>query len=142
MSQKETNMAMSRNKLQELSMTAVYDILFYIDMNHEIDIKDIVSSLCELPYEECDVYIKEIAIETVKHFPEIVAHLSQYMLKWKFTRINKLSQAILILSYVHFYFVKDTEKGVVINVAVKLAKKYLDDRDYQYINAILDKALC
>lgn len=135
-------MSMSRNKLQELSMTAVYDILFYIDMDHEIDIKDIVSSICELPYEECDVYIKEIAIETIKHFPEIVSRLSQHMLKWKFSRINKLSQAILILSYVHFYFVKDSEKGVVINVAVKLAKKYLDDRDYQYINAILDKALC
>ena len=40
-----------------------------------------------------------------------------------------------------FYYVKDVDKKVVIDVAVKLAKKYLDSTDYKFVNAILDKTL-
>ena len=63
------------------------------------------------------------------------------MINWTFNRINKLEQALLILSYSHFYYVKDVDKKVVIDVAVKLAKKYLDSTDYKFVNAILDKTL-
>ncbi len=115
-------------------------------MEEEVDIKNIVSSLCEEEYENCDIYLKEVAIDSVKYYQQAVEHLSSFMIKWKFSRLNTLAQAILILSYVHFYYIKDNdaqaEKGVVIDVAIRLAKKYLDDKDYRYINAILDKALC
>ena len=33
------------------------------------------------------------------------------------------------------------EKSALINVAVTLAKKYLDEKDYKFINAVLDKVL-
>ena len=36
---------------------------------------------------------------------------------------------------------KDSDKAIVINIAVKLAKKYGDGKDYKYINAVLDNAL-
>lgn len=132
--------------MQEMAMTIVYDILIYNQMEEEVDIKNIVSSLCEEEYENCDIYLKEVAIDSVKYYQQAVEHLSSFMIKWKFSRLNTLAQAILILSYVHFYYIKDNdaqaEKGVVIDVAIRLAKKYLDDKDYRYINAILDKALC
>ena len=62
--------------------------------------------------------------------------------KWKFDRLNRLNQAILLLSLAHYYGVGEVEKAVVINVAVSLAKKYLDDNDYKFVNAILDNVLC
>ena len=33
------------------------------------------------------------------------------------------------------------DKGVVIDIAVKLAKKYLSGKDYRFVNAILDNVL-
>jgi transcription termination factor NusB len=37
--------------------------------------------------------------------------------------------------------VKEVDKKVVIDNAVKLAKKFVDEKDYAFINAILDKVL-
>ena len=61
---------------------------------------------------------------------------------WTFKRLNRLNQAILLMSCAHFFEVKDADKAVVINVAVTLAKRYLDDNDYKFVNAILDNVLC
>ena len=68
--------------------------------------------------------------------------LQAKMDKWKFDRLNRLNQAILLLSLAHYYGVGEVEKAVVINVAVSLAKKYLDYNDYKFVNAILDNVLC
>ena len=43
-------MARSRNSLQPLAMTCIYDALTYIYMDYSIDVKDIVSGLCNEPY--------------------------------------------------------------------------------------------
>lgn len=135
-------MDMSRNKLQEASMTIIYDTLLYIDMGKEIDIKSLISNYFDEPIEDCDLYIKEVCYNVILHFNEIVENLNNYTNKWKFGRLNFLAQAILLLSYSHFYYVKDSNKSIIIDIAIKLAKKYLDDGDYKYINAILDRALC
>ena len=47
-----------------------------------------------------------------------------------------------MLSCVHYLYVDPSvAKGVVIDIAIKLAKTYLNDKDYRFVNAILDKAL-
>ena len=63
------------------------------------------------------------------------------MKKWKFSRLNRLMQAILLLSVAHSRYVQDSEKSVIIDVAVKLSKRFLDDGDYKFVNAILDVTL-
>ena len=64
------------------------------------------------------------------------------MNKWTFERLNRVEQALLLLSYSHYFYVEPAvDKGVVIDVAVKLAKTYLDASDYKFVNAILDKVL-
>ena len=62
------------------------------------------------------------------------------MPKWSFDRLNLLEQAILIMSYTHRQ-TQNADKSIIINVAVKLAKKFLDKDDYKFVNAILDKVL-
>ena len=62
------------------------------------------------------------------------------MPKWNFDRLNLVEQSILIMSYTHKQTQK-VDKGIVINIAVKLAKKYLDGDDYKFVNGILDKVL-
>ncbi len=42
------------------------------------------------------------------------------------------------MSYAHYKYVEKVDAKVVINVAVELAKKYIDDKQAKFINAILD----
>jgi transcription termination factor NusB len=63
------------------------------------------------------------------------------MVNWKFARLNRVAQAILLLAYIHHHYVKDADKSVIIDVAVRLSKKFLHDDEYKFINAILDKVL-
>ena len=45
------------------------------------------------------------------------------------------------MSYAHFYYVEKVDKKVVINTAVDLAKKYVEEKQAKFINAILDGVL-
>ncbi len=132
----------SRNQQQLIAMNALYDVLTYLDMGEEIDVESIVSGLCDVPYEESPVYVKQIVLATIRHYSEEVSLLEKNMVKWTFSRLNRVEQAILLLSLSHYFYVDQTvDKGVVINVAVTLAKNYIDPKDYRFVNAILDKVL-
>lgn len=133
---------LTRNQLQEKSLFALYAILTYADMKEEVNIEELVSGISETSYAEADPYLKKIVIASLKHLDEIIAVLNAHMNKWTFDRLNRVEQALLLLSYSHYFYVEDTvDKGVVIDVAVKLAKTYLDAKDYKFVNAILDKVL-
>lgn len=132
----------SRNSLQEVAMTAIYDALTYENLKEPIPVEGIVSSLCELPYEECDYFVKASLIMTIRHKAEIVPLFETKMKKWTFDRLNRLEQAILLLAYVHYKYVEEgVDKKVVIDIAIKQAKKFLEDGDYKFVNAILDNVL-
>ena len=60
---------------------------------------------------------------------------------WKMERINLIVIAILMLAITEYKFVGGVEKSIIINVAVKLAHKYADEKDYKFVNALLDKVL-
>ncbi|MFA7110584.1 MAG: transcription antitermination factor NusB, partial [Bacilli bacterium] len=63
------------------------------------------------------------------------------MNKWKFSRLNRIAQSILLLSVAHFRYVGEVDRGAVIDIAVRMAKRYLDNADYKFINAVLDSTL-
>ena len=134
--------APTRNSMQKVALTAIYDALTYKNMGLDIDVHDIVSSLCEQPFEDCDYFVKAALVMMIKHYDEAVAAFSAKMRKWTFDRLNRIEQAVLLLAYVHYFYVDPSvEKGVVIDIAVKQAKLFLDDKDYKFVNAILDNVL-
>ena len=45
------------------------------------------------------------------------------------------------MSYAHYYEIDPTDKKIVINIAVSLAKKYIEEKQGKFINALLDKLL-
>ena len=138
----EVNTEKTRNALQEVAMTAIYDSLAYESIKEPVPVESIVSSLCDAPYEECDFFVKSALINTLKHKAEIIPLFDAKMRKWTFDRLNRLEQAILLLAYVHYHYVeKGVDKKVVIDIAIKQSKKYLEDGDYKFVNAILDNVL-
>ena len=131
----------SRNQMQRIALFAIYDILTYLDMKEPVDVKAIVSGLTDVDYENADYFVKAAAVYTVKYMNDIIPLFNSHMKKWTFDRLNRVEQAILLLAYIHYFHIEEVDTGVVIDVAVRHAKIYLDAKDYRFVNAVLDKVL-
>lgn len=135
-------MEYSRNALQEKAMTIIYAALTYVSMHSDFDIKELTTSNFEdLVYDDIDLYVREVTVKALLYRDVIIADVEKNMVQWTFKRLNRVAQAILLLTVAHYRYVKDVDKSVVIDIAVKLAKKFLDDGDYKFINGVLDKTL-
>lgn len=132
---------MSRNKNHELCLQTLYVELTYIAMKLEIDIPSLMEGVFKLPFNQIDKFSKGIIIKTSAHINEMIPVLSNALVDWKWKRISRVAQALLLMSYAHYHYVEKVDKAVVIEIAVKLAKKYLDVNDYKFINGVLDKVL-
>ena len=131
---------LSRNEEHELIMTCIYDALLYSSMDKEFSVEEIMCSVFEVEYDEISFFVKEMVIKTLSHINDIKAVFQVNMPKWSFDRLNLVEQAILLMSFTHKQ-VENSDKGIIINIAVKLAKKFLDKDDYKFVNGILDKVL-
>lgn len=131
---------LSRNQEHELIMTCIYDALTYSNMGEEFSVEEILCSVFEVNYDEISFFVKEMVIKSLSHVNEIKKVFQENMPKWSFDRLNLVEQSILLMSYTHRRY-ENSEKGIVIDIAVKLAKKFLDKDDYKFVNAILDKVL-
>lgn len=131
---------LSRNQEQEKIMLTVYQYLFYQRMKSE-DIVTELENVFEIPYDEISVFAREVVVKTLLHQEEIDSIISENLVKWTLDRINLVAHAILLFAIGEYKYTEECNKAEMINVAVNLAKKYLDDKDYKFINALLDKAL-
>lgn len=131
---------LSRNQEHELIMTCIYDALIYSNLDEKFSVEEIMSSVFEVDYDEISFFCKEMVIKSLAHINEIKNIFQERMPKWSFDRLNLLEQAILIMSYTHKQ-TQNSDKKIIINIAVKLAKKFLEADDYKFVNAILDKVL-
>ncbi|MFZ9139738.1 MAG: transcription antitermination factor NusB [Bacilli bacterium] len=135
------NKPLTRNQTHEVAMTLIYNALTLAKIDLPVDLEKLMVDLLEEPYDNIDLYIKEVVFMAIKHQTAIVHLINPHLVKWTFDRLNMLTQAIFLLAVSHYQYVKDVDKKVVIDNAVKLAKKFVDDKDYAFINAILDKVL-
>ena len=131
----------SRNQEHELIMISIYDALIYSEMDDVFSLEDIMEGVFMLPYDEISIFSKEVVIKALSNVNDIKAAFQANMPKWNFDRLNAVERAILLMSYANMKYREDAQKSVIIDVAVKLAKKYLDKDDYKFVNAVLDKTL-
>lgn len=133
----------NRTKSQELIMQSLSSYLICNNANVPFDVENTLADICNLDYEDVPIYIKEVVIKSIKYQDEAVAYLSTFLKNWKFSRLNTCVQAILLMSYVNYKYMNDekTDKGVIINVAVDLAKMYGENDNYKFVNAVLDNCL-
>ena len=135
-------MAISRNKTRENIITSIYDNIIYNKSNIEFDIIETLKNTFNVnSLEDIDMFTKEIYLSVYKNYEKIILDVSKYLVKWKFSRLNELAQALFLECVSEVNFAKLTSKAIVINFAVDYAKTYLAYNDYKYINAVLDKVL-
>lgn len=126
-------------------MTVIYNELIdfkFSDNQYERNAIEMITDFYKEKNEEVDPYAIDVVINALKNYGAIVNAFVPYLNRWTWDRIPLLSQAILLMSYSHFYFVEtDVDKAVVIDIAVNLAKRYVDDEQAKFINGILDRGV-
>ena len=134
----------SRNQENFIIMTVIYDEIadFTIGESKVFrDADEIIQSITEIPLKDHSAYVQNSIASVLTHYGKIVSAFQPHLKRWKWERLPLLTQAVLLMSYAHFYFVERIDKRIVINVAVELAKKYIEEKQAKFINAILDEVL-
>ena len=137
-------MVVARNQEHYVVMTVIYDALSDIEHGEGKgfgDIKNLISELSGIPYEQVSNYVKTTINESLLHYKDIVIAFKPKLINWTWERLPLLTRSVLAMSFAHFYYVEKVDKRIVIDIAVNLAKKYIDDKQAKFINGILDKVL-
>lgn len=132
---------LSRNQEQEKLFFIIYQSLFYIRMNKEFDLVSIIEETMDADFSDVSIFVKETAVKVLSHYDEIRRDIEPNCIKWEYDRINLVLISILMLGIGEYRYVGGVDKAIIVDVCVKLAKKYADEKDYRFINAVLDKIL-
>ena len=137
-------MEISRNQQHFIIMTVIYNELTDFTFGEGQMVRnanDIIASLCECDISEVDPYIIDTVMLSLKNYGEIKSAYSPYLKNWKWERLPLLTQAVLLMSYTHYKYIEKVDKKVIVSIAVELAKKYIDEKQAKFINAILDSGV-
>ncbi len=74
---------------------------------------------------------------TVENLEMLDKEIDEHLTDWDYDGIGKVEKAILRLGAYEILVAK-TDKAIIINEAVELAKKLADDKSPQFINGVLD----
>ncbi len=122
---------MNRHKLREKLVFIVYNELLLNEIQNEL-------------LEEYNLTDDEYTLTFIKCFKDnksdIINHLSKFLHKFEFKRLDLVEQAILIVAYIELKYVC-LDKEIVMDEAINIAKKYCKDGSYRFINGVLDN-LC
>ena len=121
----------SISELRENAMIYLYQMLIKASANMEEILGDE-----ELLSEEFSSTI-DFVLSDIRKFRETIA---DNLIDWEFERLGYIEQAILLLA-IGEKNALSTPKSIIIDEAIKLAKKYGDDDTYKLINAALDKVI-
>jgi len=136
----------SRNQENFIIMTVIYDEIADQVAGKGANFRDVDEIIREMtddprPFKEHSAYVQNMISSVLNNYGSIICAFQPHLRNWKWERLPLLTQAILLMSYAHFYYVEKIDKRIVINTAVELAKKYIEEKQAKFINAILDEVL-
>ncbi len=125
---------MNRHELRIRLMFTIYQHrLLHDDMDSHILDNFEVDSL-----EDLDPYFKDLLKLIKDNETAYIDKISELLHNWSFKRLNYVDQAILLVAAAEFAAGVNA-KGIIINEAVNIAKKYSDNDSFKYINGVLDR---
>ena len=83
----------------------------------------------------------EAILEAVRdHITEIDDVIKASLDRWSFERVARTDLAILRTAVAEMMYVDSVPGSVSINEAVRLARKFSDEKSYAFVNSVLSKA--
>ncbi len=121
---------------------ALYQVIRFAEKGEDYDATQIildrysVKSLDLVPPFSLLLYVTAL-----DHYDEIKKRVSDHLVNWTFDRIDDVLKGLLFRAIAEGKYVQITPRKVVINEAVNLAKDFLSEEDYKFVNALLDKVI-
>ncbi|CUV65977.1 N utilization substance protein B homolog [Sulfurovum sp. enrichment culture clone C5] len=82
-------------------------------------------------------FSRELFAGVISNLSTIDTELAKHLDSWDMNSIGKIEKAIMRLGAYEIIIVQ-TDKAIIINEAVELAKELADDKSPQFINGVLD----
>lgn len=125
---------MKREEIREMTMQVVYQM----DVMGDFDYRNI-----SLITENEQIQKEKQALQTLDvirdHRDEIDEMIDSHSDRWKTNRMGKTDLAIFRIAVAEICYMDTIPDSVSIDEAVKMAKKYGEDRSYAFINSVLGK---
>lgn len=118
--------------------TAVVGLLYAYDLGNEN-----IANFSDEILEEGKIRNKQkefsetLFAGTIENLEMIDAQIEDHLKDWDYTGIGKVEKAIMRLGAYEILVAK-TDKAIIINEAVELAKTLADEKSPQFINGVLD----
>ena len=118
--------------------TAVVGLLYAYDLGNEN-----ISKFSDEILEEDKIRNKQREFSntlfsgTVENLEMLDKEIEAHLTEWDYGDIGKVEKAIMRLGAYEILVAK-TDKAIIINEAVELAKKLADDKSPKFINGVLD----
>jgi len=74
---------------------------------------------------------------TIENLDKLDNEIQKHLVEWDYEGIGKVEKAIMRLG-AYEILIDGTDKAIIINEAVELAKKLADDKSPKFINGVLD----
>lgn len=133
---------MTRTAQREKVMQSLYNLFFSLDYKIDYDATTLINDIFQVDdFSLIPLYAQKLYVTSLDNYDEIKKIVSSNLNNWQFERISPLSRAILFLAIAEGKYLKETPKAIVINEAIKLAKVYLTQADYKFVNSLLDKVI-
>ena len=127
---------MSRSSAREYALMVVYSN----DVNPESS--EIIPDTEESLSEKDRLFANLLVSSVSENLATIDKNIAKYLKNWYINQLNIVDKSILRLAIAEFTYSEDSsEKKIIINEAVELAKKYGGENSYRFINGILNAAL-
>jgi len=122
------------------SRKTVFSLLFSKEFFPELDGREFLQSNSEYTEVPFDTYIISTFLGTVNNQETIDEELEKSAVKWKVSRMARVTRSILRLAVFEMLHAENAiPPKAVINEAVELAKEFDDDAAPAFINGILNK---
>ena len=82
-------------------------------------------------------FSNELFQGTIENLPQIDAEVLLHLKEWDYKTIGKVEKAIMRLG-TYEILVAGTDRAIIINEAVELAKELADEKSPKFINGVLD----
>ncbi len=118
--------------------TAVVGLLYAYDLGNES-----IANFSDEILEEGKIRNKQREFShtlfdgTIENLTMLDAEIDKHLTDWDYDGIGKVEKAIMRLGAYEILVAK-TDKAIIINEAVELAKKLADEKSPQFINGVLD----
>ncbi len=129
---------MKRQKAREYAFYLIYEADFKNWENTEDIIDTAFNEYIEA--EDNDIqtdYIKQSVMEVKNNLENLDKFIIPNLKNWNFSRLPKVTKAILRLAVYEMKFNDQIPVNVAINEAVELAKKYDDLKNASFVNGVL-----